>query len=280
MKIKIRHTTEYVFDSEVFLEPHYLRFRPSQTSYVDVAEFSISIEPQSAGHKIIQDEDNNVMDFCWFEGMTHELTIKAESNLETKPYNPFDFLIYPQSYNQLPFQYDKLQKKILFSALESQSISQELMDYGNAILKDSNFNTIQFLTNLTKQLHKDFSVEYREVGSPLQPDETFKLKIGSCRDLTWMQISLLRQLGVAARFVSGYYYFDMEEPAYELHAWVDVFLPGIGWLGLDPSHGILTGNTHFPIASSAYFENTMPVSGGIRGSATSKLITQLLIKKM
>jgi transglutaminase-like putative cysteine protease len=62
-----------------------------------------------------------------------------------------------------------------------------------------------------------------------------------------MQINLLRQLGIAARFVSGYYYFDMDEPAYELHAWVDVFIPGIGWLGLDPSHGILTGNTHFQL---------------------------------
>jgi transglutaminase-like putative cysteine protease len=82
-----------------------------------------------------------------------------------------------------------------------------------------------------------------------------------------MQINLLRQLGMQLVFV-GYYYFDMDEPAYELHVG-GRFIPGIGWLGLDPSHGILTGNTHFPIASSAHFDNTMPVSGGIRGSATS-----------
>jgi transglutaminase-like putative cysteine protease len=116
---------------------------------------------------------------------------------------------------------------------------------------------------LTKQLHDDFKVEYREEGAPLRPDDTFNLKKGSCRDLSWMQINLLRQLGIAARFVSGYYYFDM---AYELRVG-GRFIPGIGWLGLDP-HGIFTGNTHFPIASSAHFENTMPVSGGIRGSAT------------
>jgi transglutaminase-like putative cysteine protease len=95
-----------------------------------------------------------------------------------------------------------------------------------------------------------------------------------------MQINLVRQLGIAARFVSGYYYFDMDTPNYELHAWIEVFLPGIGWLGLDPSHGIFTGNTHFPLASSAHYENTMPVSGGIRGSASSKLITQLAIEKL
>jgi transglutaminase-like putative cysteine protease len=67
-----------------------------------------------------------------------------------------------------------------------------------------------------------------------------------------MLIQLLQQLGIAARFVSGYYYFEMDQPAYELHGWVTIFLPGIGWLGLDPSHGIFTGNTHFAIASSAY----------------------------
>jgi transglutaminase-like putative cysteine protease len=73
-----------------------------------------------------------------------------------------------------------------------------------------------------------------------------------------MQINLLRQLGIAARFVSGYYYFDMDEP--RITCVGGRFIPGIGWLGLDPSHGILTGNTHFPIASSAHFDNTMPVS--------------------
>ncbi|AWG22731.1 transglutaminase [Flavobacterium faecale] len=279
MKFKITHTTIYTFDSDVFLEPHYLRFRPKQTPYVSVDCHALTIVFEPIGHKQVLDEENNMVDFCWFEGMTNQLTITATTVLETKEYNPFDFLIYPLQFNQLPLQYDALQKKLLFGTLEGQMISQELLDYGNAILKASDFNTIAFLTQLTKQLHDDFIVEYREVGSPLQPDETFVIKRGSCRDLSWMQINLLRQFGIAARFVSGYYYFDMISPSYELHAWVEVFLPGIGWLGLDPSHGIFTGNTHFAIASSATFENTMPVSGGIRGSATSQLRTQLSIEK-
>lgn len=280
MKFKITHTTHYSFNSEVFLEPHYLRFRPKQNAYVDLVDFSINILTEPAGHKVIQDEENNVVDFCWFEGMTNQLSIISKSVLETKEYNPFDFLIFPQHFNQLPLQYDALQQKLLFAALEGQLISQSLLDYGTVILKASSYHTIEFLTNLTTQLHDDFSVEYREVGPPLNPDETFTLRRGSCRDLSWMQINLVRQLGIAARFVSGYYYFDMDTPNYELHAWIEVFLPGIGWLGLDPSHGIFTGNTHFPLASSAHYENTMPVSGGIRGSASSKLITQLAIEKL
>ncbi|WP_178988558.1 transglutaminase family protein [Winogradskyella schleiferi] len=280
MIFKITHQTEYVFDSEVFLEPHYLRFQPRQTAYVDVNDFSIEISPKPTGQKIILDEEQNVLNFCWFEDTTDRLSITATTLLETKAFNPFEFLIYPLYYNQLPLQYETPQSKLLFSSLEGQLISEELLDYGNAIIKTSNFRTIPYLTLLTKQLHDDFKVEYRAVGSPLLPDETFQLKKGSCRDLSWMQIHLLRQQGLAARFVSGYYYFDMEHPEYELHAWVEVFLPGTGWLGLDPSHGVLTGNTHFPIASSANSIQTMPVSGGIRGSATSKLITKLLIEKL
>lgn len=280
MKLKITHTTTYAFNSEVFLEPHYLRFRPRQTAYVDLNEFSMSIVPKPSGHKIIQDEENNVVDFCWFDGVTNSLSITVESVLETKPFNPFDFILEPQSYNQLPFEYDESKKKLLFPHLDGFPISQEFIEYGTAILEKAKFNTIHFLTQLTNQLHKDFTVEYREDGAPFLPEHTFEIKRGSCRDLSWMLINLLRHQGIAARFVSGYYYFDMIVPAFELHAWVDVFLPGIGWLGLDPSHGILTGNTHFPIATSSHYENTMPVSGGIRGSASSKLITELQIEKI
>jgi hypothetical protein len=96
MKFKITHTTCYSFDSEVFLEPHYLRFRPKTNAYVDI----IYATPQPVGHKVIQDEENNFR-FCWFEGMTSQLVIDSISTIETKTYNPFD-LIYPLDFNKLP----------------------------------------------------------------------------------------------------------------------------------------------------------------------------------
>ncbi|MDP5229683.1 MAG: transglutaminase family protein [Cellulophaga sp.] len=280
MKFKIIHTTEYLFNSEIFLEPHVLRFRPRITPYVNVIDFSLTILSAPEGNKIMEDEENNVVDFCWFSGMTESLKIRAQSVLETKEFNPFNFILFPETFNQIPFYYSLQQQKLLFSSLEKQILAEDLIDYRNRVLKAANSDTIAYLTQLTYQIHQDFSVEYREDGPPLAPNTTFQLKKGSCRDLAWMQISLLREQGIAARFVSGYYYFDMDAPQYELHAWLDVFLPGIGWLGLDPSHGILTGNTHFPLASSAISENTMPVSGGIRGSASSQLITALSIEKM
>ena len=111
MKFKIIHSTYYLFDSEVFLEPHYLRFRIRETPYLQVGDFSLTMLSQPVGQRVIQDEENNVMDFCLFEGLTNKLTIKAESIVNTKSYNPFDFILHPQSYNKLPFQYTNQQKK-------------------------------------------------------------------------------------------------------------------------------------------------------------------------
>lgn len=280
MKFKIIHQTDYVFDSVVKLEPHYLRFRPRRSTSVNILDFSISVASKPAGHRRIRDEENNIIDFFWFEGITEQLSITSTTILETTPFNPFNFILYPKEFNQLPFEYAEPRKRLLNATLQKKPISDELLDYGNALLKKSDFNTITYLTALTSKICNDFKVLPREVGQPFSPERTFKHKKGSCRDLTWMQIILLRQQGIASRFVSGYYYCEMDNPNYELHAWLEVFLPGAGWIGLDPSYGILTCETHFPIASSANPLNTMPVSGGIRGSASSKLKTELSIEKI
>jgi transglutaminase-like putative cysteine protease len=95
-----------------------------------------------------------------------------------------------------------------------------------------------------------------------------------------MQIQLLRHLGIAARFVSGYYFIGSENPSHDLHAWVEVYLPGAGWIGFDPSHGSAAGANHIPICSSAYFQNTMPVIGSFRGGASSKMEVLVSIEKI
>lgn len=275
---KITHDTEYNFTSEVFFEPHYLRFRPKTTTFNELEKFEIILSPNPKGVSEQIDAENNLIHFCWFEGLISNFKIHTESVVSIRDHNPLNFILYPSSSFNLPMKYDSPLKELLSQALKFDNISQPLIKYGERLLVESKQNTIDFITNVTRQIHNDFIVESRQEGIPFEADKTFSLKNGSCRDLVWMQIQLFRYMGVASRFVSGYYYIPLENLDFELHAWLEVYLPGAGWVGLDPSHGIVAGNSHIPIASSTHFENTMTVTGTIRGDATSELTSNLLIE--
>ncbi len=163
---------------------------------------------------------------------------------------------------------------------EESDLNYVLEHIGDLVVKqtDAGHDTLKFITDLTQTIHAGFTVESRDIGKPLDPAYTYELKRGSCRDLSWMLIHILRQSGIVSRFVSGYYYFNTEIPEFELHAWVKAYIPGAGWLGLDPSHGLLTAESHLALASSAFYENTMPVTGSSRGDATGSLHTNLNIE--
>lgn len=278
MRYKIIHKTEYLFSEKVFLEPHYLRFKPKVTPFSSLDSFDLQLSVTPAGFSEQTDSENNIIHLYWFEGLYESLVIQSEATVIVKEHNPFNFIFYPLSYSNVPFSYSEPLKTLLQPALSVTRISQGLIEYGEKIRKASGSDTLQFISNLTSKIHDDFVVETRLIGMPYEADKTFELKKASCRDLSWMQIQLLRHLGMATRFVSGYFYIDAENPAFELHAWVEVYLPGAGWVGLDPSNGILTGNTHIPICTSAFPENTMPVTGSIRGDATSALTAELQIE--
>ena len=278
MQVEIIHETEYAYQSEVFFEPHYFRFKPTETPYVILKDFNLQVVPKPTGLSEQSDVENNTIHFSWFDGMHSKLSIKAKSLIEVKPYNAFNFLLFPASHNKLPFTYANSLNNLLKPCLETITINKSLKSYGEKILSKVNSNTLAFLSDLTTRIHEDFVLEIREIGEPYLPDETFQLKRGSCRDFAWMQIQLFRHFGIAARFASGYFYIDAEDPQFELHGWTEVFLPGAGWIGFDPSNGIRTTNMYFPVCSSAMYLNTMPVSGSVRGAAPSVLSTNLSIK--
>lgn len=280
MKLKISHETSYRFDSPIFLEPHYLRFRPLNRPYKNLEQFSLDVIPKPAGLSPQTDPENNISHFCWFDGLHDQLQIKSASIIDSRPYNPFNFIIHPQQYQLLPFDYPDPLNLLLKPCLQRVIIGDAISQYAKNIQKKAKNDTTQFLTELTRHIHNDFALLTREFGEPQDPDQTFKLKNGSCRDLTWMQIHILRHHGIAARFVSGYYYVDEVNPIFELHAWLEAFLPGVGWMGLDPSHGIVIQQSHIPVAASSHYENTMPVTGTLRGLAASRLASKLEITRL
>lgn len=278
MKYKIIHESDYTFDSKVFIEPHYFRFKTRTTPFHKVENSDLQIHPNPVGLSEVSDIEGNIVHLAWFEGLHDKLSIHSTSIVEITEYNPFNFILYPVEFNKVPFEYSTQQLDLLRNALQALDISDQLIDYGKEISKKANANTTEFLTELTRKIQNEFSLIYRHEGPPQDSDKTFRDREGSCRDLAWMQIQLLRNIGIASRFVSGYYYLPLEKPDYELHAWLEVFLPGAGWIGFDPSHGIITGSTHIPIAVSSIPENTMPVTGTVRGTALSKLKTNLSIE--
>jgi transglutaminase-like putative cysteine protease len=280
MKLKIVHETVYEFNDEVFIEPHYLRFKPRVTPYNKLESADFKIFPTPSGLSEQRDAENNLVHFCWFEGMHINLSIRSESVVVLQENNPFNFIVFPSAYFDMPLHYSSHLKDILYAAFLSTKIDNPLIEYGNQILEKSTYKTLNFITNLTNQIHLDFKLESRPEGEPFESDKTFNLKKGSCRDLSWMQIQLLRHMGIAARFVSGYYFIESEDSEHELHGWVEVYLPGAGWVGFDPGNGIVAGSSHIPVCSSAHYQNTMPITGSFRGAADSAMDTSLSIEKI
>lgn len=275
MVFKITHQTKYTFNELVFLEPHTMRFYPADPLISHVKDFTLQVSPTPVGTSFQIDSENNPVHFCWFESTTNELIVSAAITVENREHNPFNFIFHPPSFSYLP--YTDYPQQFLQPYLVQEGIHQSLKAYGDKLLQENKNETLSFLLSLTRQINHDFSIQTRDEGPPLPASETFNTRTGSCRDLAWMQIQLLRQLGIAARFCSGYYYVDDEQPAFELHAWAEVFIPGAGWLGLDPTAGLITGMNYIKVASGAHYSTTNPVQGTFRGKAMTTLNTELQI---
>ena len=280
MKLRIRHNTKYNYESAVFFEPHYFRFRPRSGPHLTLLSYNFSMSPQPEGTHSILDPEGNLIQLCWFSGLHPQLTVEVETEVELKEFNPFGFLIQPAEYDSFPFQYTPEILPVLKPALEHIALEKDLMLFAEQLAETSGRKTITFLSLLTKKVFETISLQIREDGPPHSPEITFGLKEGSCRDLSWMQIQILRYLGFATRFVSGYLYLDTEDPEFELHAWLEVYLPGAGWIGLDPSHGVFADRNYVAVASSVRYEHTMPVTGSVRGNAQATLVTELEIQKV
>lgn len=279
MKLEIQHFTKYHYTDSVILNPHHLFLIPQQRSYFKTERQRIQIDPKaSAIHERI-DMMGNTFYQTWFEGETTHLSIEVDYIIQVEPFNPYgflfsDFIPYPFSF----FEYSLHEKVFLKPFLETEK-DGNLIQYVVTFIQNRK-DIVSFLFSLTESIHGSWEHLIREEENLWNPAFTFQYQKGSCRDLSWMLIHMLRNVGLAARFVSGYAFNPELSEGHELHAWAEVYLPGAGWIGLDPSLGLFADNNYIPLASGFYPEQVAPVIGTFGGNASSNMHAEVWIRNL
>lgn len=273
MNLKIEHELLYEYTDAVHLEPHYLYLQPKRNSLLTLQSYNIEIDPQPDIVAKNLDATDNTQQILFFSKPTTKLHIKVTSIVETTEFNPLSFVYHPFQNSQLPIKYSEQLQVTLMPYLVKTGITTLVDQTARQIAGGVNWNTTSFLTELNRFINT-FAYEVREDGEPNSPETTLLTQTGSCRDYSVLFMAMCRVLGIAARFVSGYHYGDPEQEQY-LHAWVEVYLPGGGWRGFDPTQNCLVSGKHIPLAASAISEAVTPVYGTYRGSAKSSFITRV-----
>ncbi|KAA1171940.1 transglutaminase family protein [Marinobacter salinexigens] len=271
IRIAINHVTEYRFDRPVKLSPHQLRLRPAPHSRTHIHGYSLKIEPADHFINWQQDPFGNYIARLVFPEKATSLKIEVEVIADMTVINPFDFFVedYAEHY---PFKYDKTLAKELEPYLEVTENSDLLKTWVKSVPRDK-IRIIDFLVNINQRLQQEIGYGIRLEPGVQSSEETLTLKKGSCRDTSWLMVQILRHLGLAARFASGYLVqlkqdqealdgpSGAEEDFTDLHAWCEVFIPGAGWVGLDPTSGLFAGEGHIPLACTPSPESAAPMTG-------------------
>jgi transglutaminase-like putative cysteine protease len=264
MRYKIIHTTTYHYSKRVELEPHIIRLRSRSCVFQTLDNFSLEITPQPTGISEILDWEGNSIIKAWFNQPTEKLHLKAISDVETHCLNPFNYLLEPWAITLPIIDYPQSMLTHLQPYLQHSGdpISVQL---AQEISHKVNGQIVLFLSELNNLIYRTCTYTVREIGEPYPPSITWKKQLGSCRDLAVLFMDTCRAIGLASRFVSGYQEGDPDNDERHLHGWAEVYLPGAGWRGFDPSHGLAVSDRHIILAASAHPRYAAPISGNFRG---------------
>lgn len=274
IRAALHHHTHYQFDRPVVLSPHEIRLRPAAHSRTPITAYSLDIEPKQHFIHWQQDAYGNFVARVSFPEPTRELRVTVDLIADLTVINPFDFFMEPWA-EHFPFVYpDALKTELapfLLAEPEGTQFKQWLEKFRREL--PTGINTTDFLVHINQAVQHSVSYLIRMEPGVQSPEDTLTLGSGSCRDSAWLLVQALRQLGIAARFVSGYLIqltadeAPLDGPAgptadfTDLHAWCEAYIPGAGWIGLDATSGLLAGEGHIPLAASALPSSAAPVSG-------------------
>jgi len=279
MCFEIVHNTTYTFSDSVYLEPHIVRLRPHCSASQRVLAFDLDVEPSPAGRSESNDL-GGVTTTLWFDGSTDRLAIRAKSRVETIRDNPFDFIFTDPATATLPSTYARELQTSLKPFLRRNRAAVEVNAYAEETARDSNHDTQAFLTKLAARIYDEFDKGVREHGKAWPASKTLRARRGACRDLAVLFVDACRSQGLAARFVSGYIGVR-DVPHRHMHAWAEVYLPGAGWRGFDPTSGLAVGNDHVSVAFAALPRNVAPITGSFRRTgATASVAYRISIREI
>lgn len=264
----IDHSIRYIYSRSVFLEPHEVRLRPRSGGDQLLQEFDLQVEPSPAGMTHCLDaEGNNVARF-WFSGEHSRLKVTARSRVQTIRENPFDYLPHPSN-STLPLRYDELTTRFIAPALERDAAAgpeDEVSAFAQRLGQESGGQLLPFLDHLNQTIYTDLEHMHRARGAAWPASETLAKRQGACRDMAVLFVDACRSVGIAARFVSGYQEGEAIRGPRELHAWPEVYIPGAGWRGYDPTHGLAVSDRHVALAASVHPTQAGPLLGTYRGT--------------
>ncbi len=271
LKVVLSHKTHYKYDKYISLSPHSIRLRPAPHCRTPIDAYSLKITPENHFINWQQDPYGNYVARIVFPDKVKEFGIDVEVIADLVSINPFDFFV--ESYAEhFPFVYKKELATELIPYLEVTEKGKKLTKFIKSLdLKEQKIN--DFLVYLNMEIYKYLNYTVRLEAGVQTCEVTLDKKLGSCRDYAWLFVQVLRSLGLAARFVSGYLVqlkadeksldgpSGPEDDFTDLHAWTEVYLPGAGWVGLDATSGLFAGEGHIPLACTAHYESAHAIEG-------------------